>query len=286
MKALLLLLALWAPGALATPEIPLELKDVGVEEKLGSAVDLNLLFRDETGLTVPLRTVVNGHKPTLLFLVYYSCPSLCNFFLNGALEVMKKMSLSPGKDYNILTVSIDPRETPELAAKKRQSYLQALGRKGAEEGWRFWVNDQTMAKIPAEMQISSVAKAGERLTSARALADQVGFRYRYDPKDDQYAHAAAMMVLTPEGKISRYLYGISFQPRDLRLALVEAADSKIGNAIDRLLLFCYHYDPKSRTYAIFISNLMRAASAVTVLLIGLWVALLFRSERRKPTPTV
>ena len=286
MKTLLLLLTLAAPGAQAAPEIPLELQNVGVEEKLGASVDLTLQFRDETGQMVPLRTVINGHKPTLLFMVYYSCPSLCNFFLNGALEVMKKMSLSPGTDYNILTVSIDPRETPELAAKKRQSYLQALGRKGAEEGWRFWVNDQTVAKIPAQMQVSSVAKSNERLTSARALADQVGFRYRYDPKDDQYAHAAAMMVLTPEGKISRYLYGISFQPRDLRLALVEAGDSKIGNAIDRLLLFCYHYDPKSRTYAIFINNVMKAASALTVLLIGLWVAWLSRGERRKPTPAV
>ncbi len=277
----MIIAALGAAPAMAAPEIPLELKDVGIVEKLGSSVDLNLKFRDEAGQLVSLRSVVDGRKPTLLFLVYYSCPSLCNFFLNGAMEVMKKVSLSPGNDYNILTVSIDPRETPELAAKKRQSYLQAFGRKGAEAGWRFWVGDVTSTKVPKNMQISSAAKVGETLTSVRALADQVGFRYRYDPKDDQYAHAAGMMVLTPDGKISRYLYGISFQPRDLRLALVEAADRRIGNAIDRLLLFCYHYDPKSRTYAIFISNFMRAASAATVLFIGLWIAILFRSERHR-----
>lgn len=266
--------------AQAAPEIPVELSQVGITEKLGERVDLGLQFKDEAGNLVPLRQVVDGRKPTVLFIVYYSCPNLCNFFLNGALETLKKLSLTPGRDFNILTVSMDPREGSELAAQKKENYLKAYGRDGAGAGWRFWVNETQLTQLPEDMHLA-MPKNPERLKSVRALADQVGFRYRYEKTDGQFAHTAAMVVLTPEGIISRYLYGISFQPRDLRLSLVEASDGKVGNAMDRLLLFCYHYDPKSRKYALFATNLMRLASILTVVIVALGLGVLIARDRRR-----
>jgi protein SCO1/2 len=273
--AILFAMPMFVVSTPATSLVPQELKDVGIQEKLGQQVDLNLKFRDESGATVALRDVVNGRKPTLLFLVYYSCPSLCNFFLNGSLDVLKQVKMTAGNEFNILTVSIDPREESDVASKKKQSYLDVYNRAGAAQGWRFWVNETTVKDVPKEMTTAEVPNEGAGLTSVRALAHQVGFRYRFDPTDEQFAHAAAMVVLTPEGRISRYLYGINFDPRDLRLAVVEAAGGKIGNIVDRLLLFCYHYDPKSRRYALFANNLMRVGAVVTVLLLGVWIAMMF-----------
>ncbi|MEW6055192.1 MAG: SCO family protein [Bdellovibrionota bacterium] len=256
-----------AVSLFAAEKLPQELENVGIEERLGAQVDLNLTFRNEKGELVPLRSVVNGRKPVLLFLAYYGCPNLCNLFLNGATESLKNLAWTAGNEFQIVTVSIDPRETPELASKKKLSHLKALGKPEAATGWHFWVSD--------------VQGDAEAITNAKRLSDQVGFKYRYDKDQDQYAHSAAMIVLTPEGKISRYLFGIEFQPKDLRLALVEAGGRKIGTLIDHILLFCYNYDPKTKKYSLYATNLMRAGGGVTVLAVGSSLALVWRRNRRK-----
>lgn len=274
-----LFILLFSLTAQAKPEVVPELKNIGIEEKLGAQLDLNLKFHDEEGQIVSLRNVVDGRKPTLIFLVYYNCPGLCNFFLNGAVEVLKKVPMTPGKEFNILTVTMDPREDSALAKAKRQSYFEVYGRKIDPSGWRFWANETIVETIPKEYELVKVEDPS-KLKSVRALADQIGFRYRYDKKDDQFAHAATMVVLTPEGKISRYLPGISFQPRDLRLALAEAGGGKIGTVVDRLLLFCFHYDPNSRSYALFVTNLMRAGAALTVLMIALGIMIMSYRQKK------
>lgn len=255
--------------------IPVELRDVGISEKFGAQVDLNLTFRNESGQVVPLRSVVNGRQPVLLFLAYYGCPNLCNLFLNGATEGLKALPWTPGKEFQVVTVSIDPTENPRLATAKKESHMRLLARAGAEKGWHFWVNDK-------EISHSAEADASTEI-NARTLARLVGFGYKYDKDQDQYAHSAGMIVLTPEGKVSRYLYGIEFQPNDLRLALTEAGGNKIGTLADRLLLYCYHYDPKGRKYALYATNVMRAGGGVTVFVVGGVLTSFWRRNRRRKT---
>jgi protein SCO1/2 len=259
--------------------LPVELKGVGISERLGEQIDLNLTFRDEKGELVSLKSVVNGRKPVLLFLAYYTCPNLCNLFLNGATDVLKKLQWTIGKEFQILTVSIDPRETPELAAKKKQSHLTAYARTsqdGAAEspqfGWHFWVNDETLKDISEDVN--------QDHSHSRVLANQVGFGYKFDKAQAQFAHTAAMIVLTPEGKISRYLYGIDFQPKDVKFALVEAGGRKIGSVMDHLLLFCYNYDPKTKKYSLYATNLMRVGGGFTVLIVGSILAGVWRRNRK------
>lgn len=257
-----------ATTLLAAEKIPAELQGVGIDEKLGAQVDLNLTFRNEKGETVPLRSVVTGKKPVMLFLAYYGCPGLCNLFLNGATSALKQFEWNAGKEFEIVTVSIDPTENSELATAKKASHIEELGRADAAAGWHFWVND-VARPAPKGGVIES--------TNARKLAEQVGFNYRYDQEQGQYAHVSAIIVLTPEGKISRYLYGIEFRQKDLRLALVEASQQKIGTIMDRFMLFCYNYDPKTRKYSLYATNLMRAGGGLTVLILG---GVLFGNMRR------
>ena len=232
------------------------LKDVGIDQRLNDQIPLDLTFRDEHGKPVQLRQFF-GQKPVILSLVYFNCPMLCTQVLNGLTSSLKLQSLDAGKDFNVLTVSIDPTDKPLIAEARQEMYTGMYGRAGAAQGWRFLTGDDPQIK---------------------QLASAVGFRYAFDADSKQYAHASAIMVLTPEGKISRYLYGISYPSRDLRLALVEASEGKIGSPVDSILLFCYHYDPHTGKYGLLISRVIQAGGGLTVLLLAVLVVSLARKE--------
>lgn len=235
---------------------PQLLKEVGVDQKLNESIPLNLQFNDEHGNPVHLQQYF-GTKPVVLSLVYYSCPMLCTQVLNGLERSLKELSLDIGKDYTVVTVSIDPTEKPALAAVKQQLYTGLMGRAGAAQGWHFLTG--------AEPQI-------------KQLAASVGFRYAFDPDTKQYAHASAIMLLTPEGKISRYFYGITYPSRDLRLGLVDASERRIGSPVDAILLFCYHYDPGTGKYGLIISRVIQIAGGLTILILGGLIFILSRRE--------
>ena len=233
------------------------LRDVGLDQKLGDSIPLDLTFRDEHGKAVALREFF-GKKPVILTLVYYQCPMLCTEVLNGLLRSTKELSLEIGRDFSIVTVSIDPNERSVLADVKHELYTGLYGRPGGVQGWHFLTGDEPQIK---------------------ALAQAVGFRYAYDSSSGQFAHPSGIMLLTPAGKLARYFYGISYPSRDLRLGLVEASQEKIGNPIDQILLYCYHYDPQTGKYGLLISHVIQAAGGATVLLLGGLVLLLFRREK-------
>ena len=238
--------------------LPNALRKVGIDQKLNEQVPLDAVFKDEHGQEVKLREFF-GRKPVVLSLVYYTCPMLCNQVLNGMLSSFRQVSFNVGDQYEVITVSFDPRETPELAAAKKRTYLQAYNRAGAETSWHFLTGDEANVK---------------------RLTDAVGFRYTWDAQTNQFAHASGIMVLTPEGKLARYFYGIEYSPRDLRLGLVEASQRKIGTPVDALMLYCYHYDPATGKYGAVVMNIMRLAGVVTVVLIaGLLVILRKRGGR-------
>ncbi len=259
----LLLPLLAAPAARADDRLPPSLQGVGFDQRLNEQVPLDAEFRDEAGQTVKLGDYF-GDKPVILVLAYYRCPMLCTQVLNGLVRALLDVPLDVGRDFNVVTVSFDPRETPELAAAKKKTYLERYGRPGAEEGWHFLTGEQEPIT---------------RLTQA------VGFRYRYDARNDQFAHASGIMVLTPSGKIARYFYDISYSPRDLRLGLVEASQGRIGSATDQVLLFCFHYDPAEGKYGAAVMNIVRAGGVLTVLAIGGFLIVLWRQERRKARQT-
>ncbi len=233
------------------------LKQVHIDQKLDQTIPLDVHFRDEHGQPVLLSQFFVG-KPVILTLVYYNCPMLCTQVLNGLQRSIKDIPLNLGKDFQIVTVSIDPTEKPVLAEAKQALYAGFYGRPGAAEGWHFLVGD--------DVQI-------------HRLADAVGFQYAYDPDSHQYAHASAIMVLTPEGKLSRYFYGVTYPERDLRLALDEAGQGKIGSPVDEVLLFCYHYDPHTGKYGLLISRVIQLSGALTVVVGGICLLILFRRER-------
>jgi protein SCO1/2 len=248
-------------GEVHAAEIPDALKDIGITEHLGSNVSIqNLVFKDETGKEVHLGDYFKSGRPVILNMTYFECPNLCTFVLNGLVTSLKEIEWSPGKQFEVVTVSINPRETPALASLKKKAYLGSYDRAGAENGWHFLTGDDDQI---------------------HKLADQVGFRYRYDESQKQYAHSAALFVLTPEGKISRYLYGIEFKPQDMRLALLEATNGKIGNVVDRILLFCYRYDAQTKKYSVYLGKVMQAGGAGTILVFGGYLAVFWRSERKR-----
>jgi protein SCO1 len=253
-------LALLAAGtAQADPNLPPILREVGFDQRLNEQVPLDLELRDETGRTVRLADYFDG-KPVVLVLAYYRCPMLCTQVLNGLTKALIDLPLSAGREFNVLTVSFDAREKPELAAAKRRAYLDHYARPGAERGWHFLTGDEEPIK---------------RLTQA------VGFRYTYDPRHDVFAHASGIMVLTPAGRVSRYFLDIKYSPRDLRLGLVEASEGRIGTPWDKALLFCFHYDPREGKYGPAVMNLVRAGGVLTVLGLALFAGLLWRRERVK-----
>lgn len=254
-----LILTIVFARARADDTLPSLLQGVGIDQHLGEQVPLELLFRDEAGQAVRLKQYFHD-KPVVLVLAYYRCPRLCTAVLNGLGHSLAGVSsLDIGRDFQVLTVSFDPRETPDLAAAKKSAYVQQYGRSGAAEGWHFLTGNETSIK---------------RLTAA------VGFKYNYDPRSDQFAHASGIMVLTPEGKLARYFYGIPDSPRDLRLGLVEASAGKIGSPVDQILLACFHYDPTTGQYTLAVMSFVRLAGAVTLAVLCGFLLKLWRSERR------
>lgn len=232
-------------------------KEIGIDQKLNGRLPLEAVFKNEMGETVRLGDYF-GSKPVVINLVYFRCPMLCGFVLDGIVKVLRPMKFTPGNEFEIVTVSIDPTDTPAQASEKKAKTLKEYKRPGAEKGWHFLTGDKA---------------------SIDALAGSLGFRYVYDPKSGQYAHAGGIMVATPEGKISRYFYGIEYAPRDLRFALIEASANKIGSFADQLLLLCFHYDPMTGKYGLVIWNVLRLAGFFTISIIVVGVLFMLRAER-------
>lgn len=240
-----------APSANVPPS---GLRDVGIEQRLNEQVPPDLVFRDETGKTVKLGDYF-GQKPLILDLAYFRCPMLCSEVLSGMEGAMKALPFDAGKEFEVLTVSFDPKDTPDSATAKKAEMLKHYKRATAAEGWHFLTGSQA---------------------SIDALTKAVGFGYHYDPKTDQFAHATGIMILTPQGKIAQYYYGVEFAPRDLRLGLEQASQSRIGTLTDQVLLYCFHYDPNTGKYNAIISRVLKLAGGITILSLGAVVLVLLR----------
>jgi len=256
--ALALLAAGVASAQLPQIGVPAMLKGVGIEQKLNSQLPLEARFTDESGQSVRLGDYFRG-KPVILALVYYRCPMLCNLILSGLTESLRKISLDPGRDFQVVAISFDPDETPDLAKAKRENYLRKYNRPADDDGWHFLTG-----KDPAIHQV----------------ADAVGFGYKWDPRQKQWAHASAIYVITPEGKTSRYFYGVAFKSRDVRLGLVDASNHKIGNLADEIILYCYCYNPKNGKYGFAIVNSLRIVGCATLLALGSFVVINLRRDKK------
>lgn len=255
----ILLLALLAGTASASLRSKQLVQEVGLDQHLDAQLPLDVMVRDEAGRTVRLEEYF-GEKPVVLNFVYFRCPMLCTQVLNGLLRSSQAMELTVGEDYQIVSISIDPRDTAEMARAKKSNYVAQYRRAGADRGWHFLTAD---------------AASIERLTRA------VGFRYRYDEASNQYAHASGIVLLTPQGRVSRYFYGIDYEPGALRLGLVESSQNRIGTLADQVLLLCYHYDPATGKYGLAIANLLRVAGLATLLCLGLYLFRMYRLERSR-----
>jgi protein SCO1 len=236
---------------------PPELQNVGIDQRLNEQVPLDLEFKDEQGNTVKLGDYFHEGRPVVLNLVYYQCPMLCGEVLQGLSAAAKVLKFTPGKEYEIVTLSIDPREKSPLAAEKKASYMKRLGRPEAAAGWHFLVGEKP--------QIDQ-------------LANSIGWRYQYDPKSDQFAHAAGIVLVTPKGRIAQYYYGVEYSARDMRLGIIEASQNKIGSLADEVLLYCYHYDPRTGKYGPIITNIVRLGGVLTIVVLGGFLAVMFRRE--------
>jgi protein SCO1 len=249
-----------APEMTATAEGPAALKAVDVKEQLNARVPLDAVLRDEQGRQVTLGQVLSPERPTVLSLVYYDCPTLCSLLLNGLTKSLRDVSLTPGKDYQLVSVSIDPRDTPEKSLQRRRRNLQALGQPETAP-WSFLTGEDAQV---------------------RRVADAVGFGYAYDPASGQYAHPAVVMVLTPDGRVSRYLYGAEFASRDMHLALLEASEGRVGTTFERVILSCFQYDPATKRYGFFIWGFLRILGVVTLGGLAALVVITWRRDRRRP----
>ena len=245
---------------------PPGLKNVGIEQHLNEQVPPELIFRDENGNQVRLADYF-GKKPMILNLVYYQCPMLCGEVLSGLESALRVLKFDVGNQFDVVTVSFDPHETPAMATAKKAEFLKRYGRPGATQGWHFLTGPQQ---------------------SIDALTKAAGFQYEYDPKSGQFAHTTAIMVLTPEGRIAQYYYGVEYAPKDLRLGLIQASQNKIGNIVDQVLLYCYHYDPATGKYGAVVMRILRLAGAATILTLGLFMLVMFRrgSSSRSTSRTV
>jgi protein SCO1/2 len=254
-------LLVWlAPPAAAQPAdfVSPELQRLNVIEHVGQTIPLDVRLVDDQGQNKVVGDYFKSGKPVMVVMAYYTCPMLCTLVLNGLGEAMRTMSLQAPRDFTIVTVSIDPRDTAALAAAKKKNYIANVGRDGLENGWWFSVTEAT---------------------ESRRLADALGFNYFWDEPNKQYAHPAVIMVLTPEAKISRYLYGIEFKTNDVKMSLLEAAAGKVGTTLDRILLYCYHYDPDKKGYVVLAGNIMKLGGAVTVVLLALFLGLMWTREK-------
>jgi protein SCO1 len=250
----------YAPDV-STNNRPAVLNLVGIDQKIGQQLSPDLAFRDETGRAVRLGDYF-GNRPIILVLVYYQCPGLCSITLNELALTMAAMPTSVGRDFDVLTVSFDPRETPDLAAAKKKLYLREYARAGADTGWHFLTGNED---------------------SIRALTDDVGFRYTWDAASRQYAHASGIIVISPQGKVARYFYGIDYSPRDLRLSLAESSSQTQTVAVaDQVLLYCFHYDPTTGKYGLVVMRLVQIGAVATILLLGGGILLARRRDRATP----
>ena len=247
--------AAFADNSATPPKLPGE---VSIQQKLNAQLPLDLMFRDESGKVVRLRDYFRG-KPMLINFMYYRCPMLCSMVMEGISSTLTELKFDAGKEFDVITVSIDPRDMPQQAAAKKDKYIKRYGRLGAANGWHFLTGPES---------------------SIRTLTNAVGFHYAYDPEHDQFAHGTVLIVATPQGRLSRYLYGFEYKPRDVRLALVEASANKIGTATDQLLLLCYHYDPATGKYSRSAMNIVRAGGVATVLSLASFIIIMIRKERR------
>jgi protein SCO1/2 len=235
---------------------PTIFKQVRFDQRLGEQIPLDLYFQDEHGHEVRLRQFF-GERPVILTLAYYHCPMLCTELLNGLVRTLRQMNLEIGKDYEVVTVSIDPGDSSALAATKHEAYSVMYGRPGALTGWHFLTGQ--------EPQIHELARA-------------VGFQYAFDPASQQFAHASGIMILSPDGVLSQYTYGVSFPERDLRLGILRASQKQVGSVVDQVLLYCYHYDPHTGKYGLLISHVLQIAGGVTLVALGSVIFVLFRKE--------
>lgn len=239
------------PADLTASETAKGLEGVGIEEKIGTTLDLNLTFKDENGETVTLAKYFAGsHTPVIISPVYYSCPGLCNFHLNGLTDALKLMDWTAGSKFKVVAISFDAKEQPEIALKKKASYMKVYNRPGSENGWSFLTGDEA---------------------NIEAFTRAVGFKFKWNEEANEWAHASAAIVVTPEGKISRYLPGIMFDPKDVKLALNEASNGKVGTFVDSLVLYCFQYNPHQSKYTLYAFNIMKLGGALMVLVLGLWL---------------
>jgi protein SCO1/2 len=248
---------LFAINSATPPQLPGE---VSFQQKLDAQLPLDLMFRDESGKIVRLRELFNHDKPVLLNFMYYRCPMLCPMVMEGISSGLTELKFNVGQDFDVITVSIDPRDMPQDAARKKDMYIKRYGRLDAASGWHFLTGHESVI---------------------RALTNTVGFHYAYDPQHDQFAHGTGVVILTPSGRVSRYIYGFEYKARDLRLALVEASSGKIGTPADQILLLCYHYDPATGTYSRAAMNFVRAGGVATVFGLVGFIVVMIRKERRE-----
>jgi protein SCO1 len=241
------------------PALPGALTGVGIDQKLDAQVPLDLVFKDEAGRDVPLRSFFHG-KPVILAPVYFRCPMLCTQILSGLAGSLKAVPFNPARDFEVVAVSFDPKDTPETASAKKDMYLRRYGRPGTANGWHLLTGSQ------------------ENIT---ALMDALGYHYKYDPTTDQFAHASGVMIATPDGRLSRYFYGVEYAPTDVRLGLVEASENKIGSPVDAILLFCYHYDPTTGKYGAVVINIVRFAGAAFTIVCGALLVFVLRRDIRR-----
>ncbi len=235
------------------------LPNVRFDQRLNEQIPLDLVFKDETGQSVRLQEYF-GQKPVILSLAYYDCSMLCTLVLNGLVRTLRTLTFSAGNEFTVLTVSFDPREQPSLAAEKKKTYLESYRRAGAENGWHFLTGEED---------------------AIRKLTSTVGFNYTFDQQSNQFAHASGILVLTPDGKISHYFYGIEYAPRDVRLGLIEASAGKIGSAVDQILLLCFHYDPTAGKFGLVIVRIVQLTGFATMLALGSYIFIMLRRERRQ-----
>lgn len=248
-----------AQSSKVTPGGQMEmLKQVAFEQKLNNQLPLGLSFRDETGRSLPLQELFKD-KPVIIAPVYYECPMLCDLTMSGVVKALKTLKLEPGRDFEMVMLSFNPKETPDLAAEKKKAYLKRYARKGTDQGWHFLTGE--------EPQI-------------RQLTEAMGFRYVYDPSTKQYAHAAGIVVATPQGRVGRYIFGMDPSARDIRLAVVDSSQGKIGDPVAQLLLMCFHYDPSGGKYTLNVLTAVRVGGGLTVALMGAFLIISLRRERR------
>jgi protein SCO1/2 len=257
-----LALALASGGGLHAangPNRPPDLNGIGIDQKLNAQIPLDTMFRDENGASVPLRTFF-GSRAVVLVPVYFRCPMLCSQVLRGVVAGLRPLSLKPGRDFNIVAISFDPADTPDEATLKRTQYSHSYSSKAGVNGWHFLVGSQA---------------------SISAVMDAIGFHYRWDPVNKMFIHASGVMIATPEGRVARYLYGVEYEPKDLKFSLVEASHNRIGSAVDKILLFCYHYDPKTGKYGAVVLGSLKIGGILILLIMGAGLFFLWRGDLRK-----